>query len=133
MKKTVNLEKNKERYLQFIESRDTLVLSMLDEEGHPFSSCAPFVKKDDKLYIFISEVAEHYHLLKKNEYVDVLLIADESETKNSFATERACWKCTPTNIGNDDQEDIFSLFYGEHGEAMVDMLKGLDFSLFELT
>jgi len=133
MKKTVNLEKNKERYLQFIESRDTLVLSMLDEEGHPFSSCAPFVKKDDKLYIFISEVAEHYHLLKKNEYVDVLLIADESETKNSFATERARWKCTPTNIGNDDQEDIFSLFYGKHGEALVDMLKGLDFSLFELT
>src|SRR5699024_7458190 len=133
VKKTIDLEKNKEKYIQFVESRNTLVLSMLDDEQHPFSSCAPFVKKNGKLYIYISKVAEHYHFIEKNEYVDVLLIADESETKNKFATERARWKCTTKNIGNDNQENVFELFNQAHGKAMIKMLRGLDFSLFELT
>lgn len=133
MRKTIDLEKNKEKYLKFIGDRNTVVLSMLDHDGNPFTSCAPFVKKGGNLYIFISEVAEHYRLIEKSEYVDALLIADESGTKNAFATERARWKCTTENIGNDDLEDIFALFHEAHGKAMVEMLRGLDFSLFKLT
>lgn len=132
MKRTIDLEKNKKNYLRFVESRNTLILSMVDDAGNPFSSCAPFIKKGGKLYIFISEVAEHYQLITKNKFVDVLLIADESETKNAFATERARWRCLPKNIGNDNKEDIFELFHNIHGKAMVEMLRGLDFSLFEL-
>lgn len=133
MAKTVDVEKYKEKYLQFVESRNTVVLSMQDGKGNPFTSCAPFVKKDGKLYIYISEVAEHYHFLEKNEYIDTLLIADESDSKNAFATERARWQCKPKNIGNDGHESIFELFYETHGKAMVEMLQGLDFALFELT
>lgn len=131
--KTVDLKKHKEKYLQFIESRKTLILSMLDAKGNPFTSCAPFVKKDGKLYIYISEVAEHYHLLEKNEYIDALLIADEADSKNAFATERARLQSVPKNIGNEGHDDIFELFYETHGKPMVEMLQGLDFSLFELT
>lgn len=133
MAKTVDLAKNKEKYLKFMESRHTVVLSMLDAQGNPFTSCAPFVKKDGKLYIYISEVAEHYHLLEKSEYIDALLIADQADSKNAFATERARWQCVPKNIGNDGHEDIFELFYDAYGKAMVEMLQGLDFALFELT
>lgn len=133
MTKKIDLEKNKEKYLQFIESRKTLVLSMHDEAGNPFTSCAPFVKKDEKLYIYISEVAEHYQLLEKSDHIDVLLIADESDTKNAFATERARWQCVPKNIGNEGHDGIFELFYEKHGKTMVEMLQSLDFSLFELT
>lgn len=133
MKKKIDLEKNKEKYMEFVESRNTLVLSMLDQEGNPFSSCAPFVKNDGKLYIYISEVAEHYYLLEQSKRIDALLIADEADSKNAFATERARWQCIPNNIGNDGHEEIFNLFHEVHGKAMVDMLRGLDFSLFELT
>lgn len=133
MKKTVDVEKNKKKYLQFVERKHTVVLSMLDDDGNPFNSCAPFVKKDGKLYIYISEVAEHFYFLEKNKKVDALLIADEVDTKNAFATERARWNCIPKNIGNDGHEDIFELFYKSHGKAMVEMLQGLDFSLFELS
>lgn len=133
MKKKIDIEKNKEKYLQFVEGRNTVILSMLDQDGNPFSSCAPFVKLDGSLYIYISEVAEHYHLLEKNTHVDALLIADEDASKNAFATERARWKCVPKNIGNEGHEHIFSLFHERHGKAMIEMLRGLDFSLFELT
>lgn len=133
MKKTIDIEKNKEKYLTFVQQKQTLVLSMLDDQGQPFTSCAPFVQTDDKLYIYISEVAEHYHFLEKNERIDVLLIADEADSNNAFATERARWNCTVKNIGNDGHEDIFHSFHEKHGKAMVDMLRNLDFSLFELT
>lgn len=133
MKKTIDLEKHKNNYLSFIDNRQTVILSMLDDDGVPFSSCAPFVKKDGKLYVYISEVADHFHLLANKELVDALLIADEIHTKNAFATERARWKCIPKNIGNDNLEDVFQLFNDIHGKSMIDMLRGLDFSLFELS
>lgn len=133
MPKTIDLQKYKENYLQFIESRNTLILSMLDADGRPFSSCAPFVKKAEKLYIFISRIADHYQLIEKSEYIDVLMLADESATTNKFATERARWSCIPKNIGLEGHEDIFALFHATYGEKMIEMLRGLDFSLFELT
>ncbi|MEK4246575.1 pyridoxamine 5'-phosphate oxidase family protein [Psychrobacillus sp. FSL K6-2684] len=133
MKKPVDIEKNKEKYLQFVESRKNLILSLIDGEGKPFTSYAPFVKKDGKLYIYISQIAEHYGLMEKNEFVDAFLLADESATVNKFATERARWTCTSINLGNEGHEDIFELFNTAHGSKMLDVLRGLDFSLFELT
>lgn len=133
MKRQVDLEGNKERYLKFVVSRKNLILNLLDDEGMPFTSCAPFVKDDGKLYIYISQIAEHYDFMENSEYVDALLIADESETKNQFATERVRWSCTAKKIGNEGHEEIFELFNMDHGEKMMDLLRGLDFSLFELT
>lgn len=133
MKKPVDLEKNKEKYLQFVESRKNLILSLIDDEGKPFSSYAPFVKKDGKLYIYISKIAEHYDLMEKNDFVDAFLIADEYSTPNKFATERVRWTCTSINLGNEGNEDIFAMFNADHGTKMMDVLRGLDFSLFELT
>ncbi|WP_391204058.1 HugZ family protein [Psychrobacillus sp. L4] len=133
MKKAIDLEGNKEKYLKFVESRKNLILSLLDEEGKPFTSYAPFVKKDGKLYIYISKIAEHYDLMEKNEFVNAFLLADESTTPNKFATERVRFICTPENIGNEGHDDIFALFNSQHGEKMMEVLRGLDFSLFELT
>lgn len=133
MKKPVDLEKNKENYLNFIATRKIVILSLIGDEGKPFISYAPFVKKEGKLYIYISRIADHYRYMESNDFVDVMLIADESETNNKFATERVRWNCTSSNIGNDGNDDIFELFNNDHGSKMMDLLRGLDFSLFELT
>ncbi|WP_438349286.1 HugZ family protein [Paenibacillus sp. FA6] len=133
MKKPVDVEKYKETYLQFIENRKNLILSLIDDEGKPFISYAPFVKKDGKFYIYISQIADHYRYMENNKYVDVLLIGDESTTNNKFATERVRWSCTSMNIGNEGHEDIFELFNTDHSSKMMDLLRGLDFSLFEMT
>ena len=133
MTKVIDLEKNKEKYLEFVESRKNLILNLLDDEGKPFTSCAPFIKKDGKLYIYISQIADHYRYMENNDYVDALLIADESATNNPFATERVRWSCTPANLGNEGHEQIFELFNTNYGAKLMDVLRGLDFSLFELT
>lgn len=133
MKKAVDIEKYKQMYVKFLESRQTAVLSFVGKDGKPFSSTTPFVKKDDKLYIYISQIAEHYQLTENSEVVDVLLRADESKTKNPFATERVRFSCTPKNIGNAGHEAIFDLFNEMYGKSMMDLFRGLDFSLFELS
>lgn len=133
MVKKVDIEKTKEGYMKFVESYKTVVLNMLDDQGRPFSSTAPFVRKDDKLYIYISQVAEHYHFIEKSEWIDVLIAADESATENPFATERVRFRCAPENIGNEGHDDIFELFDTQFNAKLMEMLRGLDFSLFELT
>lgn len=133
MAKAIDLEKYKKSYLEFMETRKGLVLSMLDGEGKPFTSCAPFVKKDGKLYIYISQVAEHYYHMENSEWIDAMMIADESTTKNPFATERMRMRCTPKNIGNAGHDEIFELFNAQFDSKLLDVLRGLDFSLFELT
>lgn len=132
MKKPVDVEKARENYLTFINDRKNCILSLIDNDGKPFISYAPFVKKDGKLYIYISQIAEHYGYMESNDFVDVLLIADESATNNKFATERVRWSCTALNIGNEGNDEIFALFNEAHGEKMVDLLRTLDFSLFEM-
>lgn len=133
MTKTIDIEKYKKMYMDFVQSKQTAVLNFVDEEGKPFSSIVPFVKNNDKLYIYISEVADHYRLTENSEFIDVMVHADESATKNPFATERVRWTCRPKKLGNTGHEEIFNLFDEAFNKNLMDMLRGLDFSLFELT
>ncbi|WP_136607803.1 HugZ family protein [Paenibacillus dokdonensis] len=131
--KTIDIETTKTRYTAFMESRSTLIISTLDENGTPFISYAPFVKTGGKLYIYISQISDHYRYVENNEQIHVMMIADESQTPNTFARERARWACASENLGNDGHEDIFGEFNLKFGDKMMNMLRGLDFSLFELT
>lgn len=132
MTKKINVEKYKQLYRAFVENKETVTLSFIDEEGRPFSSCTPFVEKDNKLYVYISEVAEHFQLMEKSELVDALVIADEADSNNRFATERARWLCQPKKLGNTGYDDVFHLFDEKFGKKLMDVLRSLDFSLFEL-
>jgi len=131
--KTMDIGTMKQKYVDLTSSRKTLVISSLDEQGMPFISYAPFVKHNDRLYIYISRISDHYRYVESNERVHVMMIADESETQNVFARERARWSCTTANLGNEGHEEIFELFNTTFNEKLMTMLRGLDFSLFELT
>ena len=123
----------KANYLSFAGSVKTLLLSTVDENGNPFISYAPFVKQDGKFYIYISRIANHFRHLENNPFVDAMLIEDESQTANLFARQRARFVCEAANVGNDGHDAIFALFGDRFGANMINMLRGLDFSLFELT
>ncbi|WP_308637225.1 HugZ family pyridoxamine 5'-phosphate oxidase [Paenibacillus silvisoli] len=131
--KQPNIEETRGKYIDFIESRKSLVISTLDAEGTPFISYAPFVKADGKLFIYISRISDHYRFVENNERIHVMMIHDESATPNAFARERARWVCTSENLGNEGHEAIFAGFDAKFGDKMMTMLRGLDFSLFELT
>lgn len=132
MSKTISIDDIKARYRTFLEEQKTLVLSSLDDCGHPFTSYAPFVKQDGKLYIYLSKITEHYRHLELRPQVSVMLIADEAKTRNLFARERARFACSVTKVADENHEDVFAAFESVHGKAMMDVLRNLDLSLFAL-
>ncbi|MEJ8545950.1 HugZ family protein [Brevibacillus borstelensis] len=131
--KPLDNETVKLQYMKLADRVKTLMLATIDENGRPFVSYAPFVKKDGKLYIYISRIANHYRHVEANPDVDVMLIEDESNSANLFARERARFVCHAVNIGNEGHEELFEQFEASFGAPMIRMLRGLDFSLFELT
>lgn len=132
MQKPIDIEEIRVNYKTFKENKKSLMLSLIDEEGNPFSSTAAFVQLDGKFYVYISKIAEHYALLERAQFADVLFVADESVTQNHFATERARWQCKPTLLGNEGHEEVFEKFNEVHNANMMKLLRTLDFSLFEL-
>lgn len=131
--KATDKEALKAQYQSFAANMKTLMLSTVDEHGKPFLSYAPFVKYDGKFYIYISKIANHFRYMEDNPVVDAMLIEDESKSANLFARKRARFVCSALNVGNSGNDEIFELFAQAFGKSMVDMLRGLDFSLFELT
>ena len=79
--KVMDTETSREKYMEFAGGMKTLVLSTTDENGRPFISYAPFVKMGGKFYIYISRIANHYRHLEERSAVDVMLIADEAESR----------------------------------------------------
>ncbi|MEO4053814.1 pyridoxamine 5'-phosphate oxidase family protein [Solibacillus sp. CAU 1738] len=131
--KPINIEKEQENFIKFIENRKSCVLSMIDDEGQPFISNAAFVKYGEAFYIYISSIADHFNFINNSEVINLMLVADENETHNHFATERARFKCKPTNLGNEGHDEIFAEFEKVHGDKLMSLLRTLDFSLFALT
>lgn len=131
--KVMDIEVVKKQYLDFTSSLTSVMLSTVDEKGQPFISYAPFVRYQGKLYIYLSQIAHHYYHLENNKSVDVMLIEDEASTANMFARQRARFVCTAENIGNEGHEEVFELFGEVFNKKMMDMLRTLDFSLFEVT
>lgn len=133
MQKIIAIEQITKDYEVFVRSRKSFMLSLVDKEGHPFSSSAAFVRVNGKFYVYVSQIAEHHSLLEQAQYVDVLCVADQAVTQNHFATERARWQCTPKYLGNEGYEEVFAAFNEVHSANMMKLLRTLDFSLFELT
>lgn len=133
MKQTIDIEQIRSNYKTFVQNKKTLVLSLIDEKGNPFSSVAAFVELNGKFYIYISQIAEHFKLLQNAKLADVFFVADEANSPNHFATERARWQCTATYLGNEGHEEIFVKFNQVHSEKMMNLLRTLDFGIFELT
>ncbi|SYX83589.1 HugZ family protein [Paenibacillus alvei] len=126
-------DKMKQKYMSFIDSVQSVVLSTIAEDGSPFGSYAPYVRMDGKLYIYLSKIAQHYRYLEQNPSVDVLMIEDESKTGNMFARQRARFACHAVKLDNEADEDIFAQFEASFGSSLIQTFRGLDFSLFELT
>ncbi len=110
----------------------SILISSLNSDGHPEISYAPFVKYQDKIYLYLSRVAKHYHHLNLNQQCSIMAIEDEELAQNIFARNRVSFQCESRKI-EAVEPTIETLFEQRHGGKMLAMFKKMDFDWFELT
>ncbi|GIM30872.1 HugZ family protein [Paraclostridium bifermentans] len=114
-----------------LKSQKSLMISSLSKNSNPEVSYAPFIMKNNKLYIYISKAANHYFNLLENNKCSVMIIEDENESKSIFARQRVSFSCE-VEIKQDDANYILDEFEKIHGSQIIMVLKSLDFDVFEL-
>ena len=120
---------------KFLENFKSVVLSTIDEDDLPFTSYAPFIKDNEKYYVYISTMAKHTRNLDANSNIALFFIEDESSCENIFARKRVVLQSTSVKLDRDTDEfnKLISIFEEEHGSTMK-MLKTMkDFSIYEFT
>lgn len=115
-----------------LKNQKSVIISSLNKNMEPAISYAPFIMKDNKIYIYISKVADHYYNLLENEKCSVMVIEDEKDSKTIFARGRVSFSCKAKRL-DEECEDILEEFGKIHGDQIMMVLKTLDFDVFELT
>ena len=124
----------RKEYTALRDNQLSLQLATIDEHGLPEASYAPFVWFEGACYLFISQLARHTQNLSKNPSIGLLIIEDESNTRNQFARRRIILQGQAKVIGRDSQlfQTVMQLFRDRFGD-FIDIIEPLqDFQLFEI-
>ncbi|MCL7743400.1 hypothetical protein LV476_00330 [Guyparkeria hydrothermalis] len=116
----------------FLGGQSALVLAVTSaDDGPPVIGTLPFARVDGALWVLASELAPHTRPLLDGREASVALLADQSDTRNPFARERAQWTVSVEPVARDDDRfpGIAAALRARHGKT-VDLLCGLgDFHL----
>lgn len=116
---------------QLLNKQKTAFISSINDNNIPQASYAPYVIIKDKIYIYISKVAEHYKNLENNKNVSLMIIEDESNCKILFARKRLTFKGLSRKV-SEVSSNVKEKFEEVHTKNMMDMLYKMDFDFFEI-
>lgn len=119
---------------ELLDSRKSLFLSSLTEDGTPYASYAPFAIADEGFYVLLSEIAVHAVNLQANPLASVLVVEDEDTAKQLFARLRVTYQVEAQLIANDSDKwhAGIELLATRHGEIIGNLSQLADFKLFSL-
>lgn len=135
MTEKINYDTVRQEYHSLREKQQSLQLATIDADGFPEASYAPFVWFDNVCYLFLSQLARHTQNLKRNPSLSLLLIEDETDTRNQFARKRIIWQGESELISRDSElfKTVMQLFRDRFGD-FIDIIEPLqDFQLFKVT
>ncbi|WP_017221230.1 heme utilization protein HutZ [Moritella dasanensis] len=119
---------------EFKQQCKTLQMATLSS-GMPHVSYAPFTYNKAGFYILVSDVAQHGQNLKHSQNVSIMLIEDESNSKQLYTRRRLTFDTTAKLIAKNStigQQAILDL--SQRFGDIIDNLAGLkDFNLYQLT
>ncbi|MCB6183919.1 pyridoxamine 5'-phosphate oxidase family protein [Leeia sp. TBRC 13508] len=112
----------------------SLQLATVSASGEPEASYAPFVEKDGRYYIFVSELAAHTHNLRHHPQCSALFIEDETSASHVFGRKRLTLSCEVTHCPRDEAKfDVVLNAFEEKFGRFIEVLRKLaDFHLYEL-
>ncbi|MEL6459209.1 MAG: pyridoxamine 5'-phosphate oxidase family protein [Cyanobacteria bacterium J06641_2] len=95
----MSIVRAKAAYALLINTVRTVVLGTVNADNVPSISYAPFVIDETKnIYIFVSEFSTHTFNLQANPKASVMLIEDETKSKQIFARRRLTYSCSATKL-----------------------------------
>ncbi|WP_267523251.1 pyridoxamine 5'-phosphate oxidase family protein [Campylobacter sp. MG1] len=119
----------------FKKSFKSVVIASIDNNGNAISSYAPIIFDGNDMYIFISEVVEHFNALKFNpNKVEIMFLQDESKAKTIFARIRLRYKVNAKILNRDDDFNrLFSLLKEQQNDENIDIFYNMqDFHFVKL-
>jgi putative heme iron utilization protein len=126
----------KDNLIDFLNSIQSVCINSLDDKDFPFSSYAPFVRYNNKYYVYLSLMAKHSQNLIINNKSSLLFIEDEKDCKNIFARKRVSLQCHTKKFKQNSEEEkkVLNEFKSKFDSDMVSMLEKMsDFYVFEFT
>jgi len=117
-----------------IDRQLSLLMATLDESGFPHLSYSPYAWVDGFFYVLMSQLAPHTAHVESHPEVEIMLIADERDTSQIYARERAQWRCNVEKVADESEESesICELMSERHG-GIVELINSLgDFHLYRL-
>lgn len=122
---------NLETVEDFLSEKKTLSLSTCSVDGTPWTSTAPYLVVENKAYLFISSIAEHYANLKNNENVSIMVVEDVANSMNPFILKRATFKSKGLELV-DIPEEIWAIWEQGFDKDLLSKLRTMGFKMFEL-
>lgn len=113
----------------------TVQLASVNAQGVPEASYAAYVERDNKFYIYVSELATHCANLRETGVCSAMFIESEKEAGHLFARKRLVFKCTAQEVDRSTAkfDEVMALFYEKFGKFMDAIGKLTDFHMMELT
>lgn len=110
----------------------TLLLATVDSSGTPNVSYAPFVINNGEYQVLISTIARHARNLQEVPKVSLMLIDDESKSREIFARRRLTFDATSRLVErhSPEWESTIAALKARHGELVSDLASMMDFNVF---
>lgn len=111
--RTHDLEAVKKDMDLFKDSCHSVCIASINKEGRAIVSYAPYISFDNKNYIYISEVAEHFDSIKSNpNNLDIMFLQDECKAKSVILRVRLRYSSEANFVSRDslEFENVFDEF-----------------------
>lgn len=82
----------------------SLIMATLNDQNEPNASYTPFAWQNNCFYILVSGMATHTVNLQQNPNLAVLLVDDESKTKNIYARVRLSYQVRAEAVDKNSDE-----------------------------
>lgn len=117
------------------EENITLLMATVDDEQIPHASYTPFAVMDGNYYIFIADIASHTQHVRNRPIFDIMIVDDESKTRNIYARKRVTYQVEATEVSRENAEFEAGLAaLTERAGKTVNVLREMgDFHLFKLS
>lgn len=121
----------------FRQEFQSVLIASVDKDGQAICSYAPSIQIHNKLYIYISEVAEHFQSISSNpDKIEAMFLEDECKAKSILVRKRLKYRANARFVERESQEFETALdtletrMGGGGGVASIRQMK--DFHLIEL-